>query len=353
MTRQQNKWRIHVVGAQESNFPWGFENKIIGSLRQLGHEVLSTDFRTNRARLPQLLLRDVDLTLICKGEGIPPELIRNIPSLTALWYAEQIGGVDQVDPLAAARRKELAYNLSAFDFVFSHDEGNLELYTRLGAKRVAWLSTAVYDPAVQKVLEVEKTHDVAFVGTLTPRRQEILRRLGQNFNVHVAQIWDPVALNECFNRSKIVLNLHLSSLPNTESRVAEALGAGAFLLSETLSSPGLVAEGVHYCGVPIGDVDALAEKTDYFLKHDEEREAVARAGRLHIEQNHSIAARMHQLLGHIDFSLRLSILPSMALGILRNQRGEQTLRIDDFYAAVRETIAVQAQSRRGTSRCEK
>ena len=71
-----NPLTIHVVGAQKSNYPWGFENRIIAALEKMGHYVISTDFRQQVDQLPDLLQQDADLLLVNKGNGIPPELIR-------------------------------------------------------------------------------------------------------------------------------------------------------------------------------------------------------------------------------------------------------------------------------------
>ena len=42
--------------------------------------------------------------------------------------------------------------------------------------------------------------------------------------VHVVEIRDPGEVNRIYNQARIVLNLHLSDLPNTETRIGEVLG---------------------------------------------------------------------------------------------------------------------------------
>lgn len=46
---------IRLVGAQKTNSPWGFENRVMTALEQMDHNVISTDFRQERARLPELI----------------------------------------------------------------------------------------------------------------------------------------------------------------------------------------------------------------------------------------------------------------------------------------------------------
>lgn len=330
--------RIHVVGAQESNYPWGFENKIIKALEQMGHVVISTDFRKRRLELASRLMIPADLVLVCKGEGILPDMIRTVPAITALWYAEQIGSSDAIDAEAENRRRELALNVAAFDYAFSHDAANLQIYRQLGAKRVDWLPTVAIDPEVHKPLGIKKIHDVTFVGMMTPRRVEIIDELSKYFSVCTPQSWEPGELNKLFNQSKIALNIHLSDLPNTETRIGEILGAGTFLLSEKLSSLQLLREGVHYVSVACGDVEAMIRAIEYYLQHDDEREKIARQGHEHMLKNHTMQHRLAQLLATIDFSLRSLLWPSDLLGVLFNAEGRATLRMDEYYDAVAAQI---------------
>lgn len=287
---------VHLVGAQETNYPWGFENRLIPALEAIGCRVISTDYRKHYRDLARRLAEPADLLLVCRGHGIAPEIIRSAPCPTVLWYAEQIGTPNAADETALARRRELAVNIGAFDLVLSHDEGNLDVHRRLGAQRVAWLSTAAVDPQVHRALEMDKLYDITFVGTLTPRRGRILEALAKRLDIHVAETWDPADLNALYNQSRIVLNLHLSDLPNTETRIAEVLGAGAFLLSETLSSPHLIVDGQHYVSAATGDVAALCNLAEYYIAHDAEREAIARSGHVLVMREHTYVERMKQLL---------------------------------------------------------
>src|SRR5574337_377127 len=163
---------IHVVGAQKTNYPWGFENHLISALEEMNCKVISTDFRQERNNLLELLQRNADLVLVCKGELIPPELIESIPYPTALWYCEQIGNENEVDYGALQRRKELEYNASAFDYVFSHDKANLQVYKNIGCKNVHWLPCVAVNTKIHKKLNIPKKYDITFVGSKTHRREK-------------------------------------------------------------------------------------------------------------------------------------------------------------------------------------
>ncbi len=335
LLEQRYNKTIHLVGAQKSNYPWGFENRLIPAFESIGCKVISTDYRQQRAELPKLLMQPVDLVLVCHGEGIAPQLLQSTPWITALWYAEQIGSTKTYDERALARRKELAANVRAFDFVFTHDQANIEVYRELGARRVSWLTCALVNPQVHKKLSIEKKYDVVFAGTLTPYRENILKKLSASgIAVHIQNIWDPIQLNKLFNESRIVLNIHLSALPNIETRIAETLGAGSFLLSEKLSSPDLLQDCRHYVSWASKDVDNLAEKIKHYLANETEREAIAAQGHHYAREHLTFEEGMKLLLDRIDFDYKKKIWPSHTLGILFNRKREPTLRLDDFYTAV-------------------
>lgn len=292
---------VHIVGAQRTNYPWGFENHLISALEKMNCKVISTDFRQERQNLQQLLQQETDLVLVCKGELISPELIKSLPCLTALWYCEQIGNANAVDYTALLRRRELAYNAAAFDYVFSHDKTNLQIYKNIGCKNVYWLPCVAVNTRIHKKLDIPKKHDVTFIGNQTPRRKNILIALEKYFKVFISNIWDSKKLNEIFNESRIVLNIHLSDLLNTETRIGEVLGSGSFLLTEELSCQDLFTDGKHLVQWRQGDVEYLIEKIHYYLVNEDERERIAEEGHHFALEHHSFEKRMHQLLATIDF----------------------------------------------------
>lgn len=299
---EANKVTIHLVGAQKTNYPWGFENHLISALEEMNCTVISTDFRQERQNLPTLLQQKTDLVLVCKGEFIPPELIKSLPYPTALWYCEQIGTENAADYTALLRRKELEYNATAFDHVFSHDKTNMQVYKNIGCKNVHWLPCVAVNTKIHKKLDIPKKYDVTFIGNQTPRRKNILTSLEKYFRVFIPNIWDNGRLNEIFNESKIVLNIHLSDLLNLETRIGEVLGSGSFLLTEELPCQDLFIDGEHLVQWRQGDVEDLTKKIQYYLVHEDERERIAETGRNFAVEHHSFEKRMCQLLEIVNFN---------------------------------------------------
>ncbi|KKO19777.1 MAG: hypothetical protein DCC43_11005 [Candidatus Brocadia sp.] len=292
---------IHVVGAQKANYPWGFENHVISALKKMGCKVISTDFRQERHNLAELLRQEADLVLVCKGEFISPDLIKSLPYPTALWYCEQIGTVEEADYESLLRRKELAYNATAFDFVFSHDMANIEIYKTIGCKRVHWLPSATVNTEVHKKLELPKKYDITFIGSKTSRRSTLLIALAKYFKVYTPNIWNSNELNQVFNESKVVLNIHLSDLLNMETRIGEVLGSGSFLLTEELSSNDLFTDGEHLVQWNRGNIEDMINKINYYLVHEDERERIAKTGHLFALEHHTFEKRMDQLLTFLGF----------------------------------------------------
>lgn len=297
----ENMLTVHLVGAQKTNYPWGFENHVIPAFMKIGCKVISTDFRQERQNLPKLLQQEADIVLVCKGEFISPELIKALPYPTALWYCEQIGNENEVDYESFLRRKELAYNATAFDFVFTHDKANREIYKNIGCKHVFWLPCAAVNTMVHKKLCIPKKYDITFTGSKTNRRKNILTALEKHFNIFTPNIWDSKELNTVFNESKIVLNIHLSDLPNMETRIGEVLGSGSFLLTEELSSKDLFNDGEHLVQWKRGNIDDLIDKIKYYLLQDDERENIANNGHQFAVEHHTFERRMEELLTVIDF----------------------------------------------------
>lgn len=330
---------IHLVGAQKSNFPWGFENRLIPAFESLGWNVISTDFRQERKNLTDRLVINTDILLVCKGEWINPQIISSCPYITSLWYAEQIGDKGNSDDVSLERRKELSFNINSFDYVFSHDQGNLDLYQKLGGKRVLWLPCAAVDPSINKKLSTSKKYDVTFIGSKTPRREKIISEIEKlGINIFWPNIWDPVELNKCFNESKIVLNIHLSDLLNTETRIAEVLGSGSFLISEKISSPDFIENGEHYISVQQSDTKELSTLIKYYLAHEQEREQIASQGYKYIHNKHTYKKRMESFLNSLDFSITKRIWPSYSLGYIFDSTGKITLRMDSFYESVQSSL---------------
>jgi spore maturation protein CgeB len=330
---------VHIVGTQKTNYPWGFENRLFPVFQKMGWDIISTDFRQEHSLLPTALNKPADFVLFNKAESVPAELIRSIKYPTILWWAELLGSIDQTDQQADQKRNQLLNNVGAYDFVFLHDEASVPLVKSWGVKNVSVLPTAVVEPNVHKKLNIPKKYEVTFVGQLTQRREQFLSQLLKKVKVHIAKCWGPEELNMLFNQSEIVINIHLSTLKNTETRVGEVLGAGSFLLSEELSSPKLFLDGKHLVCTKPNNVDDMASKIEYYLEHKKEREVIAAKGHRYIHKNHTLAHRINEIIGTNVSKQHFRYWPSHLLGVIRDSYGNETENLLEFYKAVRKANA--------------
>jgi spore maturation protein CgeB len=96
-----------------------------------------------------------------------------------------------------------------------------------------------------------------------------------------------------YNRSKIVLNIHAEDHLDTETRVFEALGCGAFVLSEPLSEECPFEPGVHLA-VASG-INELERSLAFLLSHKEDRLRIAEQGHQAAVERHTYTTRAAQI----------------------------------------------------------
>jgi hypothetical protein len=249
------------------------------------------------------------------------------------------------DTLAAVRREtgaRLVYACGTSPIVFSSavDRAAARLYDivlasdfyhgiqwrELGAPRMEVLPLAACDPDFHRPYPLDAAEraalacDVAFVGTLVPanlysrrvRALEALRDVDLGiWSVHdVPPSLQPhlrgAALGEAMERilsaGRICFNTHGDFVfYGGNLRLFEVAGAGVFQITDDL--PGVRAWFPERDGVPTlityRDEADLRGKVRYYLAHDAEREAIARAGQAHVYAHHTYdhrAARFEALL---------------------------------------------------------
>lgn len=155
-----------------------------------------------------------------------------------------------------------------------------------------------------------KRYDVCFIGNLNDdNRVDHLDRL---FKAVPKFYWGTQRFHEAaskFNESKIVFNV--SSRGELNMRHSEALGSGAFLLSDNIDpTQNIYKEGVHFAGY--SSMDEMVDKARYYLAHDEEREKIAQAGHLEAITKNTY---LHRLIKVLD-TVGIDYDPGRALELL-------------------------------------
>ena len=282
-----------------------------------------------------------DLLLAVKGRELSPSALGELKRRTGGVLVNFYPDSPFYGPSTSRR---LLRSLPLFDVFYVFGEFLVEPTRAAGAPDVRVLHFG-WDAGVRRPVEVpgEGTGGVAFVGNYSAERQSWLEPLVSRglevWGDRRAGLWrgavrnrwrggplDLAASAEVQRRAKIALNLvrnwsdmdALASEAREEGgfwgqghnmRTFESPATGAFVLStRTRELARMFREGVEI--ELFSSIPELLRKTDWYLSHDDERRAVATAGRKRIE--------------HETYDARLRRIVSDAEQILR-ARGERNL----------------------------
>ena len=182
-----------------------------------------------------------------------------------------------------------------FDWVFVAQREYLGAFRRAGCARVVWLPLGC-EPAIHGRVDVEKCHDVGFVGSLTDqlvRRRRLLDRLGRRVSLHVERSFFR-DMARTFSASKIVFNDAVKD--DLNMRVFEALASGSMLLTDRAPGSGLEEMFRDREHLVIYDEDNLEDLAEYYLAHERERERIAARGRAEALRWHTYDHRAASLI---------------------------------------------------------
>lgn len=183
-----------------------------------------------------------------------------------------------------------------FDHVFCNQVRAVEEFAKDGVK-AHFLSHAVDPMAYPNTPAVIKKYDIGFVGYVTfEKRAEMLDRLLREFpNFWYGQrLFEECA--EIYRKSRIVFNT--AAVDDINMRCFEATATGSFLLTEWVPTiDRCFKDGEHL--VTFKTMDEAIEKARYYLEHEAEREAIAKAGMEHTLANHKYTDRVKEALCQI------------------------------------------------------
>lgn len=280
--------KILYINVIEQNAGWGAENFINDGFNALGHEIINLDFRKYRNQLTSKLssIKDIDVLFLQRGDGFPLYLLNacNVPKF--FWATELVSRNRDQDRLLKS---------NIFEHVFVHSN---ECKKRIIEKK--WIPeeklTVIlngFDPKIHKKLNSKKNIDLLFIGSTLERREQIFKEIRKKHKLEVYSAFGDEMVN-LFNRSKIVLNIHAEEFLDTETRIFEALGCGAFIISEKLSSENPFIPGKHY--IEVSNLKTMDEKIDYYLNHKPEREKIALEGYKEALKKHTYTMRAEQFI---------------------------------------------------------
>jgi glycosyltransferase involved in cell wall biosynthesis len=299
------------------------------TLRSMGHEVLEGTIPTNAhgAVIHQL------------GRAEYQRVIAGMPTLESLQECDQIlvAGPEYVavwlntlygkDPWCHLKARRVAFYLESSrreDVQFKYDTFtdwfDVHLFPdRFDAQRTnghylkGFVDTQMFKPCLHEGLSrhtcdqdcnsqrmSEKRYDAAFVGSLYPKRIQFLTKLlplipEVDFHANGVTVRDlggecqrewAELLAKNIRQIKVHVALPSNNMKMMVARPFETLACGTFLLTyDTEDNP--FRDGIHCRIYDSAKPQELAEMIRYYITHEEEREAIARAGLEEVRKNHS------------------------------------------------------------------
>ena len=320
--------RILYVSVIELHAGWGAEWFINRSFQALGHSTYCVDFRAHRFELLPLFAKapKCDVFFLQRGDYFPKEIIRSVQVPRFFWASELVSRCRDQDRLLSS---------GLFDHIFFHSNECLKtgiergwVTPEMGSVLLNGFDETVFKPIARAMKDI----GVLFIGAMTKRREQVLCELRKRIQVYSPQGFiSTEEMVNLMNRAKVVLNIHADHFLDTETRVFEALGSGAFLLTETLSSESPFTEQEL---VQFTNLDDLDTKLGYYLEHDDERARIAQRG-------HETALREHTYTRRAQFLVR-----TMEPFASKGQTAKESVKVDWRLRLYGANESVQKQLRR-------
>ncbi len=326
-------------------------NYCVEALRHLGHSVevfeaplfytaftAMKNLRVTTDRLDQLegaFLQNISQAILAQVESFEPDmvlalaqapmsrqLLRRLEKMqvpTAMWFVE--------DYTIFSYWRAFAPLYSVFAVI--QKELFLQELTQVGQHNALYLPMAAlpsfHSPAVLSPLE-QRTFgaDVAFLGAGYPNRRVAFKPLVKHKGFKIwGTEWEgdgvlaayvqqkgarisPEDSVKIYTATKVNLNLHSSVHASTvisegdfvNPRTFELASIGAFQLVDKRS---LMAELFDEDMLAtFHNLDEMYAKVEYYLKHEDERQAMAQRAQAHVHTEHSYEKRMQSLLEHVE-----------------------------------------------------
>jgi spore maturation protein CgeB len=208
--------------------------------------------------------------------------------------------------------------LRMFDLILTSFPHYVERFRALGVPS-EYFRIGFDERVPARIGDIEKEHEVVFAGALNRLRHRrgnatlarAARSLPLEFWGYDLRGWPPwstirrryngeawgLEMYRLLASSRIVLNRHIAEAREyaNNMRLYEATGVGSLLVTDEKSNlHELFEPDVEV--VTYASADELVEKARHYLAHEDERRAVAAAGRARTLREHTYAVRMRELL---------------------------------------------------------
>jgi len=292
------------------------ENHLASTLEGMGHVVIRRQEVGSQAVTAEQVAACLHLADVLLWTRTPPGIRGDAFGMLAT--ARRMGVpsvVVHLDLFAGLpRAAEVAHDAWwTSDLVCTADGGSDEFWAEHGVNH-RWLPPAVFEPeAYMAERDGDYWHDVVFTGQKAyhpawPYRPQLIDWLSWNYGNRFRRFPMPgehavrgAALNRLYAHTKVVVGdslcLGFTHQKYWSDRVPEATGRGAFLIMPRIVGlEDLYVEDKEMVFYTFGDFDEMKRKIDYYLEHDEEREAIRRAGHAATLRHSTYRHRMETLI---------------------------------------------------------
>jgi len=303
---------------------------LVNALDDLGHKVFFVDHRDHldqcEQHVPQYLKGEhIDVMLVLylvEERTYSKEYIRNLKaSFPAVKYVSWIFD-STIDGKLCDENEKFVELVKEYDYFFTVCRGQVESFRRQGVN--AFFGQEGVDSYVLEALGREKKHDVSFLGSIghptvhserLPFLQAVIEKFPKTLIGGVLHRYDEELLSHHLKRptyndiehSKIIadskINLGFNAWPDIDgylsARAYRVMGAGGFYM--TKRSQGI--EDFYVDGKEIvlyDNIKDCLEKIRYYLKHDDEREAIALTGKEKTMENYTFEHTLAKMLEEIS-----------------------------------------------------
>lgn len=283
--------RIHLVSANSKN-PYGMEFFVSKAFKELGYEVMETDYRimdrykvSNRIRY----ITDAEFTMVIKGERICPEDIFACRIPTVIWLQDSVEINREANFIVQTKA-------SLFDIVYSFNETELPFYRQFN-KNSFYLPLGA-DKDIHKDLQINnKMIDIGFVGNLNVNRINMINHLLDK-GIPIQYSYTHQEYVTIVNNTKINLNIGITA-SGYQQRVFEILCMGGFLLTNKLNGDSeLLQDGLHLRYYK--DFDELVNLCYYYNMNTNEAKEIAERGQDLILRKHLYIHRVKNIIDKIN-----------------------------------------------------
>lgn len=256
-----------------------------------------------------------DLILFSKAKNVDIKVLDELRKIapTANWYPETMNNWDSIQRI-----------VSHYDYFFEFDKYVVNLLKNAGHQNVYYLPFCGEVSKHEAWQETTNKYDVTFLGSYNseyyPMRLQILEQVKDlGLNVWGNHAWADTALKPYFHgpvkpsldnlkkiyrESKIVIhmdsNLTVGAGTGLTMRPFDVTASGALLIAQDDRPEIYSMFEPEKEFVLFHDALDIRAKVEYYLKHDEERKKIAKAGFERTRNNHTYVDRVKTILNTIQ-----------------------------------------------------